>query len=331
MKNILKVILLLLSTTSLLAQSSDSTKTKKKYPYIFPILGQQVQDRGIDFPLPAGISVNYVFNEMYLDITQFDMSIAGIDMTEILNEQTLGFKKTRAFTNGLNLRADLFALPFMNVYGLFSRSAGGTEVSLQPQFEGVTFPEFSSKVEFDAATIGGGATFHYAYKKYFISVDANYTSSKSALLEQSVGLVTSSMRIGRRFQFKNKTKLAFYIGTMYRNFTNNEGNTGSVTIGEALPNLDNEIQEWYDGLPPLKQEIIDRVQDKIDEKLEDVDYDNITDLPISYFIKKDLIKKWTFQFGFNYDLSKHWSVRGEYGVSDYSKFILTGVNYRFGF
>ncbi|ANQ49085.1 porin family protein [Flammeovirga yaeyamensis] len=331
MKKLFKVIILLLSTTSIFAQSSDSTQTKKKYPYVFPILGQQVQDRGIDFPLPAGISLNYVFNEMYLDITQFEMSIAGKDMTDILNEQTLGFKKTRAFTNGLNLRADLFALPFMNVYGLFSRSVGGTEVSLQPQFENVTFPEFSSKVEFDAVTVGGGATFHYAYKKYFVSVDGNYSSSKSALLEQSVGLFTTSMRIGRRFSFKNKTKLAFYIGAMYRNFTNNEGNTGSVTINEALPNLDNQIEEWYNGLTAPQQRIIDRVQARIEERLSDTDYDKITDLPIAYFIKKDLIKQWTFQFGFNYELSKHWSVRGEYGVSDFSKFLLTGVNYRFGF
>ncbi|NLR90681.1 MULTISPECIES: hypothetical protein [Flammeovirga] len=331
MRLLFTTLFITIQSCLLFAQGIDSTAVeKKKYPYIFPIWGQQVQDRGIDFPFSAGVSLNYVFNEMYLDITQFSMSIGGIPMDDILNEETLGFKKTRAFTNGGNIRADLFALPFLNVYGLFSYSQGGTEVSLQPQFENVTFPEFGSKVVFNAQTFGGGMTLHYAIKKYFVSVDANYSSSQSALLAQRVGLITSSMRMGRRFQFKNKTKLAFYIGVMYRNFTNNKGNSGSLTIGEALPGLEDGLNNWYEGLTDAQKRVIDRVQDRIDERLEDTPYESISDLDIQYQIKKDLIKKWTFQFGGNYEINKHWMIRGEYGVSDYSKFLLTGVNYRFG-
>ena len=46
--------------------------------------------------------------------------------------------------------------------------------------------------------------------------------------------------------------------------------------------------------------------------------------------KKDLIYPWTFEFGFNWEVNKHWMVRGEYGISQYQRLLLTGVNYRFG-
>ncbi|KXX67499.1 hypothetical protein [Flammeovirga sp. SJP92] len=312
------------------AQSDSSNVEKEVYPYTFPIWGQKVLDRGIKMPKPAGIGFNYVFNEMYLNISEFKMAIGGVPL-ESIGVEELGFKKTRAYAHGGNFRADLFILPFLNVYGLFSYSYGGTAVNLQPQIGGVTFPEFSSDVQFNATTFGGGMTLHYAIKKFFISADANISSSKSALLNQNVGVITSSYRFGRRFQFKNGTKLAFYVGAMYRNFINHEGNTGSITLGEALPNIEEKYQNWYDGLSPIQKRLVDEVEQKLEERLGDTPYDKITDLPISYSIKKDLIKKWTFQFGGNYEINDRWMVRGEYGVSDFSKFLMTGVNYRFGF
>ncbi|QWG07467.1 hypothetical protein [Flammeovirga kamogawensis] len=331
MKTVLSLLLITFCTLSSLFAQEDSTKViKEKYPYRFPIWGQKVMDRGIEFPKPAGISVSYIFNEMYLDISEFNMSIGGIPMDDILNEETLGFKKTRAFTNGTNLRADLFVLPFMNVYGLFSLNKGGTEVSLQPTFGGTTLPEFGSKVEFDAVTFGGGMTLHYAIQKYFISADINISSSKSALLDQNVGVVTSSYRLGRRFQFKNKTKLAFYIGAMYRNFINHTGNSGRITLGEALPGLEESYTNWYDGLSGPQKKIMDQVEQRIADRLEGKGYSSVGEIPIAYYIQKDLIQKWTFQFGGNYELNDRWMIRGEYGVSNYSKFLMTGVNYRFG-
>jgi hypothetical protein len=51
---------------------------------------------------------------------------------------------------------------------------------------------------------------------------------------------------------------------------------------------------------------------------------------INYTIKKDMIQTRTFQFGFNLQLNKHFMFRGEYGISGSQKFILTGLQYRFG-
>ena len=56
----------------------------------------------------------------------------------------------------------------------------------------------------------------------------------------------------------------------------------------------------------------------------------IYDTEIRYEIKKDLLHPWTFEFGFNFELNKHWTFRGEYGVSAYQRLLLTGLSYRFG-
>ncbi|AZQ65536.1 hypothetical protein EI427_25320 [Flammeovirga pectinis] len=335
MKYILLSLSLLLSLSTYaqeetLKEPTDQTiiaNTDSIYPYKFPIWGQKVIDRGYDFPLPGGVALHYVYNEMFLDITDFKLGFNNMGYNPIFNKNTLGFKKTRAVSHGYNVRADLFALPFLDVYGLFSQVGGSTEVSLQPNFGNEKFPEFSSKVEFTAIAFGGGATFNYGIGKYFISWDINYSATRTELLKNNVGVVTSSARFGRRFNFKKQRYLAFYVGAMYRNFTNAEGNAGDITLATAIPGIGDAVRQWYGQLSPVQKKIIDGVNEQIGI---DVGSGNIENMSIQYEIKKDLIQKFTFQFGGQFQVSKRVMIRGEYGVSQYSKFLLTGVNYRFG-
>lgn len=329
-------ILLFATPLLSLAQNEDlninQDSINKEYPYTFPIWGQELKDRGIEFPMPAGISVHYVYNEMYLGISEFGMGINGNDLSYILNEETLGFKKTRAYSNGINLRGDLFTLPFLNVYGLFSYVEGGTEVVLQPDFGGGAMPEIRSNVIFDAISFGGGVTFNYGYKDYFVSADVNFSGTRTALLQNDVSIVVSAIRVGKKFNLKRKDQFVnFYVGGMYRNFVSKEVNAGSIKFGEALPTFEEDYKNWYGQLSSVQQKLIDTGINQLNEKY-DLNLGNggVMNTTIDYHIKKDLIKKWTFQFGGQFQLNKRIWIRGEYGVSDYSKFIMTGINYRFG-
>ncbi|NLR94019.1 MULTISPECIES: hypothetical protein [Flammeovirga] len=327
MKKLFLITLLLLEITAF-AQQTKLAENDSIWPYRFPIWGQEVKDRGINFPLPGGISLHYVYNEMFLDITDFQLGFNHNGYNPIFNKNTLGFKKTRATAHGYNARVDLFALPFLDVYGLFSQVAGGTEVSLQPNFGNEKFPEFSSSVEFTAIAFGGGCTLMYGIGNYFISGDLNYSATRTELLKGNVGVITGSGRIGRRFFFKKERFLAFYVGFMYRNFTNANGNQGDISVREIAPNLEEDVNRWYEGLTDAQKRIMDAVGDQIGI---DIGSGNaLADISIQYYIKKDLIQKYTFQFGGQFQISPRWMVRGEYGVSAYSKFMLTGFNYRFG-
>ncbi|QZT37008.1 hypothetical protein K5X82_17500 [Halosquirtibacter xylanolyticus] len=333
------IICLLLSTFGYFQLAGQEIKPQEdKYPYKLPIWGDKAYERGYKLQLPFGIGVNYVYNEMYLDISEFGMSINGVDMSPWLNKETLGFQQTVATSNGINFRLDGWILPFLNVYGLFSQVSGSTSVKLAPNLGGIQFPEFGSDVDFDASAYGLGATLVYGYKNYFISWDINHSWTETELLTKQVGVLTSSARLGRAFNMKKDRRLAFYVGMMYRNFTKAEGNSGSIKFNEALPGIDEAYTNWYDGLTPLQQRTLDKVYDSMEKAVYDktgqeisLGNGEILTGDVGYFIKKDLVQTMSIQFGGQFEFNKHWALRGEFGIADELKFILFGMNYRFGF
>ena len=359
------IVLLALTSTSLFAQSGiqfpkeDSTSVRKtEYPYVLPIWGQKVADRNIDLQLPFGFNMNYVYNQMSLELTHFSMNFYdGENLDDIINPQTLNFTETVATANGLNLRGDAWILPFLNVYGLYSKNQGSTKVSFQPQTietglgpagnlmeirtleEPISVPE----VLFKTNSFGMGATGVYGWDDYFVSVDGNMTWTKSDLLAETITFFVGSARIGRRVSFRNGMKLAVYIGAMYRNFVNKENNTGSL----AVPELDEGMSKAIDGFTALNNEQIAFWESMPngapgkDEKLTELyaREDRLVDAKtriessdaINYSIRKEIINNWSTQVGFNFEISEHWMYRAELGYRDNQKFFMTGLQFRFGF
>lgn len=288
---------------------------------IFLYGGDKVYGRGYDLPLPIGIGVNYVFNEMFLDISEFGMSINNVDLSPWLNMESLGFQKTVATSSGVNLRIDGWVLPFLNVYGLFSQVSGSTSVRLAPAFGGIKFPEFGSTVDFDASAYGLGATLVYGYKNYFISGDINHSWTSTELLTKQVGVLTMSGRVGRSFKLKRDQRVVLYIGLMYRNFTKAEGNSGSIKLNEALPGIEDAYNNWYNGLTPIQQKTLNRVYNQIEDAVYDktgeaidIGEGNLFSSDIGYNIKKELIQTTSFQFGGQFEFDKRWALGENLGL-----------------
>ena len=357
------LLLLLLNNIQINAQSGikfpkkDTTTVKEVWKYKLPIWGQKVTDKNIQLQKPFGLNVNYVANELQLALTEFSMNFYdGQNLDEFINPQTLNFTETIATTNGVNVRADAWILPFLNFYGLYSRNQGSTKVSFQPQvieyglgqngnLKQITTLENAisvPKVLFDTNSFGVGSTLVYGWSNYFISLDGNMTWTTSDLLEETVKFFVGSARIGRRVTFPNDMKLAVYIGVMYREFVDKQNNTGSL----GVPELDEGISQAIDGLtaitdarielleslpstPEREKEIADLYirKDKLDnagDRIENGD-------AINYRIKKEIIDNWSTQVGFNFEINDSWMYRGELGYSAYSRFFMTGLQYRFGF
>jgi len=354
--------LLLLNFTESNAQSGiqspieDSTTVKKDWPYALPIWGQKVTDRNIDLQLPFGLNVNYVYNQMTLELTEFSMNFFdGENLDDIINPETLNFTETVATSNGVNVRADAWILPFWNVYGIYSKNQGSTKVSFQPQViennlgpngnlkeirtleEAISVPE----VLFDATSFGIGSTLVYGWDDYFVNVDGNLTWSSSELLAETVTFFVGSGRIGRRIIFRNNMKLSVYIGAMYRDFVNKQINSGSLGVPELDEAMSNAIDgltaindkqiALYESLPPTpgnveKLEELYAREVRLDEagaRIENSD-------TINYRINKELIESWSTQIGFNFELTDHYMFRAEYGYRAGQKFFMAGLQYRFG-
>lgn len=336
----------------------DSSIITTEYPYALPIWGQKVTDRGIDLQLPFGVNVNYVYNQMTLELTHFSMNFYdGENLDDIINPETLNFTETVGTTNGVNVRADAWILPFINVYGLYSRNSGSTKVAFQPQvteyglgpngnikeIRTLEDPIEVDEVTFTANSFGAGASGVYGWEDYFVNVDGNISWSTSDLLEQTVGFFVGSARIGKRITFKNDMTLALYIGAMYRDFVNKENNTGSI----GVPELDASMLRAVDGLTTINDQLIEKWENKPDaapgkdEKLAELyarderlsgAADRIENSnAINYDIKKEIVNNWSTQIGFNFEITDHWMYRGEVGYRDDQKFFMTGLQFRFGF
>jgi hypothetical protein len=337
---------------------ADTTSVKKVYPYVLPFWGQKVTDRNIDLQLPFGLNVNYVYNQMSLELTHFSLNFyGGENLDDILNPETLNFKETIATATGINIRADAWIFPFLNLYGMYSRGVGSTEVSFQPQvvetdlgpngnlmeIKTLEKPIEVDPVRFTSNTFGIGATTVYGWDNYFVSVDGNLTWSTSDLLTETITFFVGSARIGRRINLGKGMKLAVYFGAMYRNFVNREMNTGSLGVPELdeamLKAVDGflEINQkqiaFWEGMPPEapgrdeKLDELNKRKDKLEDSRDKIEGNNA----LNYSIKKEIINCWSTQIGFNFEYTENIMFRGEYGYRAGQKFFMTGLQYRFGF
>lgn len=352
----MKLRLLLLSFGLFIASLSSFAQLRDTtiYPYVLPIWGQKAQDRGMadQLQLPFGVNLNYINAFIDMEITEFKLLFGNADVSGIINTNTLNFQEVSATTNGINLRADAWVLPFMNVYVMASSVTGGTNVTLQPTWkdaEGETIlqlPQFSSEVSFDARAYGIGTTMVFGWNGYFSSIDANYSRTDTELLQEQVGYLSMSARVGYRFMLSKRNKdffIAPYVGTMYRNFVGPRGSSGTIGLDEVFPDADATFNTRVDDKIAENQAVIDDPNTTLTERVklqaqnqalhsiqDGVNNSGLFTTDIDYYIKKDLIQTVTFQFGFNLQLSKNWMLRGEYGVADSQRFLMTGLQYRFG-
>ncbi|MBD0400854.1 hypothetical protein [Flammeovirga sp. EKP202] len=357
MKKILTVFLAIFTLSSY--GQTENNNESYEWPYSMPIWGKKAAERGYKIQLPYGLNVNYVYNRMDLEISSFNMTI-GDDpnsnlnqlITEYVTLENLNFNNTIARTNGMNLRADVWVFPFLNVYGIYTNSTGTTEVSLQPRWfdeDGnlvISLPEVTSIVDFSANSYGFGTTLvGKIYKDYFFSVDGNITWSSSELLEEPAVFSVISARVGDRIRFKNGSMLALYVGGMYRGFVNQKGNNGNIAIQKALPNLGAELLPEIDRRVAANNEEIesldptnpgDRLQIAKLEKQNEIligigtAVEGLLSSDVNYGIQKDIINHWSVQFGFNYEVSENFTLRGEFGKGTGNDFVMMGMQYRFG-
>jgi len=355
-----KFVVLILICCHFLCFSQNEILTdsisKKGYPYKLPIWGQKAYDKGFgdQLQLPLGVNFNYVYAFIDMEISEFTLNIGDYDLSNIINIETLNFTEVSATTSGVNLRADFWLFPFMNIYGLYSKISGGTNVSLQPTWKDalgnilVQLPEFGASVDFDALAYGAGTTLVFGYQNYFLSTDINYSATQTELLDDQVGVLNLSARLGYKFDLSKKNPdffLAAYVGVMNRDFVGAKGSSGSIQFNEVFPDIDNVFNEKIDTKVEQNNQAIANLNPILDAsevirlKAQNIALQEIQNKvndseaftnSINYFIKKDMIQTRTFQFGFNLQLNKHLMFRGEYGVSGSQKFILTGLQYRFG-
>ena len=322
------------STTKVRSKHQQYTDSLKSvdYPYIFPFKGQEAYKRGFDIPYPVGMMANFFWSEQGILIDNFNLGITD-DGEEIfpyqpLSEEILTFGNNYNETISVNVRPDLWLLPFLNVYGIFGWGHSRTDVNVLLPF---IDKGFTSTVEQSLSTAGFGIMGAGGIGPVWVSVDANFTWNKPQLLEKATRVNVLGIRVGHTFVFKHKpqSNIALWVGGMRINMQSET--VGQIQMKDALPidelnQKGQEMLDYYDALPPLDQV---RPKNLIIKKLGEALVNTDGSAIVKYGMDKQVKEKWNMLLGAQYQINKRWMFRTEGGIVGDRKSILFSLNYRF--
>ena len=97
----------------------DSLKSRP-YPYSLPIWGAKATEKGYDLPYSAGVSLNYFWQQSDLIITDLFVGFNEGPMYDL--DEIIRFDDAVSTASIFTIRPDIWLLPFLNVYGIFSKA-----------------------------------------------------------------------------------------------------------------------------------------------------------------------------------------------------------------
>ncbi len=336
----------------------DSIKVKP-YPYSLPIWGAKAAAKGYDLPYSAGFGINYLWQKSDLIIEDLLVGFNNGPMYDL--DEIVRFSGATATASAINLRPDIWILPFLNIYGLFSKANTSTEINA-----GVWLPDtaniwreiasFSTKAEFEATGFGFGMTPTVGIGGGWLALDMNVTWQDISALDKPVMTFVFGPRIGKSFKFKNpQNNIAVWAGA-FRLHLKSE-TSGSLPLSEVLP-IDGlqakvdagmakveqgeiAVDAWWNDLTPAEQknpvnvakyETANRTLETAGNILNTVDgalSDDET-ATVQYSLNKRPKDMWNFVLGSQLQISKHFMVRAEYGFLGSRQQFIGGLQYRFG-
>jgi len=333
-----------------------------KYNYLLPIWGKKAVERGFQLPYSAGIGVNYLWQESELVI---DNLMVGFNNGPMYNlDEVIRFEKATASASAFNVRPDIWLFPFLNVYGLFVKARTSTAIAASvwaPDAENnwTQLTAFSTKANFDATGMGFGLTPTIGISRFWLALDMNFVWTDVNALDKPVFTFVFGPRLGKTIKFKKPdSNIAFWAGAFRVSFSSST--TGSlplmnlfpgdqldelqVKVDQGLIKVDDtqqQVDAWWNGLTEaeqrnpvnaMKYETANRALEKAGRLLTGLDgtLSNAENSTVSYSLEKSLKQMWNFIVGSQYQLSKHFMLRGEVGFLGKRTQVLCGLQYRFG-
>jgi hypothetical protein len=342
---------------------SDSLK-KTEYPYILPILGKKAAALGFDLPYSAGFSSQFVWQRS--DIVISNLSV-GFNNGPLHNlGEIIRFNNTSAETWVVNVRPDVWILPFLNVYGIFAKSNSATNVDFsiwlpadagKPDGDWQEVTRFKTRAEFKGnTTVGFGLTPTIGIGGGWAAFDMNFSWTDVAALSKPAYVFNFGPRLGKSFRLKKpQQSVAVWVGGFRVKFAN--ATNGSLPLSDLIPTdtlnfrisqgqarvtqADQNLQAWWNGLStaeknnPInkaKYETGTRVIATASQFLDAAAgaAGNIENSSVQYSLDKRVKDMWNFIVGSQFQLNKHWMIRLEYGFLGSREQFIGGLQYRFG-
>ncbi|UTW64101.1 hypothetical protein KFE98_08165 [bacterium SCSIO 12741] len=325
------------------------------YEDALPILGRRAFDRGYDLPYSAGLSANYLYQESSILIRNLQVGFNGSQLFPL--DDIIRFNDATARTDAMNFRPDVWLFPFLNVYGIFAYSQTSTTVDFSINIpNGTGYTEIlnsNTQADFQATTVGFGLTPTFGVHGGFIALDMNFSWSDIPELSKPAYAFVFGPRIGKNFRFKDERALAVWVGGFRVDIASgtdgqlplnslfefedlaNKIENGYIHLDEAQVQLDT----WWAGLTPQqkaqnagKYAAAQAAISKAGDLLNGVETaaSGISKSTVEYSLDKRQENLWNLVVGAQFQINKHWMIRGEYGFLGTRDQFLGGVQYRFG-
>ena len=198
--------------------ASDSMESEegKRWSSFLPLMAEEVEKRGIELPLPFGVSFNTVLMRRDVEVTEVAAGINGPprDLSNFIGIDT------NTTVSSVALRLDTWLLPFLNLYVLGGYMQNSPNLTLTLTVPTLAPPgtrqiTVNTTGELDGAVYGGGITLVGGYKDFFLSLDTNMTyADLGGNFDEKIDVILHSLRTGWRGQVGN-AMMNLYVGGMY--------------------------------------------------------------------------------------------------------------------
>ncbi|EJT1340660.1 TonB-dependent receptor [Vibrio vulnificus] len=205
--------------------------------FSLPIWKEDAEALGYTLPKPIGFNLSYMTMEQGINVDSIDLQ--GLDFIQ------LNADPGKQYTEVLTLRADVWLLPFLNLYGLVGKLDGysTTDVNLTVgSFLSTKIQDF--RLDLDGYTTGFGAVLVGGYENWFALVDASFTQSRLTVIDGTIDAIVISPRVGYDFN-RHGTPLRIWAGAMYQDVEQTlSGSVSDLSSSyRRLPNLKFEVQQ----------------------------------------------------------------------------------------
>ena len=335
----------------------DSLKTAD-YPYLLPIWGKRVAQKGFKLPKSAGLSMQYLWQQSDITINELKVGFNNGPLYDL--DQIVRFDKAQTTSNGINIRPDIWLFPFLNIYAVFAKSKTSTAINA-----GVWIPDSSTwnkiatidtKADFDATTYGFGLTPTVGISGFFLALDVNFTWSDINELDKPAFAAIFGPRLGKNITWANHPERSWTVWVGGFRLKLNTGTSGSLNTADLFPvdewgkKLDTgymkvaesqqKVDDWWSGLTPAEQKnpvnaakygtantALAKAGGILDQASQVVT--NAGNASVQYSLSKKPKDMWNFIIGTQFQINRSWMIRAEYGFLGSRSQFIGGLQYRF--
>lgn len=337
----------------------DSMKTVV-YPYVLPIWGEKATQKGFNLPYSAGISVQYFWQQSDLVLENLMVGFNNGTMYDL--DGLVQFDKARATASAATIRPDIWLFPFLNIYGILGQASASTDIGYGvyvPDSNGNRKQVFSggTKVEFNTTTFGFGMTPTIGVMGCFLALDMNMAWTDVPQLNKPARSFVFGPRLGKSFNINREKERAFAVWCGGFRVALKSETSGSIPLTDAIDVSETQakvdaaevkiaetqqgVNTWWNGLTPVEQKNPVNVakHNAANAALEtagnlvagfDQAASTVSTSSVQYSMDKRPKDKWNFIVGGQFQINKHFMLRGEYGFLTSRRQFLVGMQYRFG-